>query len=134
MLTLQDILSAHSKVKTGADFPAYIETLRKLGVTGYEFFVADGHLVFQDSNGLKLKSEAKYPVQAVAANSDTARLTADLKIHQAGGSGFLTFCGQAAGAGVHNWIVDIPAMTCTYYNTNGDAMLQEVIPAMLNSD
>lgn len=32
MFTIQQIKDAHSKVKSGADFPAYIQDIKKLGV------------------------------------------------------------------------------------------------------
>ena len=44
MFTLDQIKSAHSKVKSGADFPAYIREIKELGVTYYEAYVADGHV------------------------------------------------------------------------------------------
>ena len=39
MFTVEQIKVAHSKVKSGADFPAYIQDIKKLGVTFYETFV-----------------------------------------------------------------------------------------------
>lgn len=33
MFTVEQIKTAHSKVKSGADFPAYIQDIKKLGVT-----------------------------------------------------------------------------------------------------
>ena len=46
MFTQEQISSSHSKVKSGAGFPAYINELKQLGVTHYETFVADGHTDF----------------------------------------------------------------------------------------
>ncbi len=43
MFTVEQIKTAHSKVKSGADFPAYIQDINKLGVASYETFVTDGH-------------------------------------------------------------------------------------------
>ena len=38
MFTVNQIKEAHSKVKSGADFPAYIQDIKKLGVySRYEF-------------------------------------------------------------------------------------------------
>jgi hypothetical protein len=33
MFAVEQIKTAHSKVKSGADFPAYIQDIKKLGVT-----------------------------------------------------------------------------------------------------
>lgn len=46
MFTVAEIKAAHSKVKSGADFPAYIQDIKRLGVTYYETFVTDGHTDF----------------------------------------------------------------------------------------
>ncbi len=43
MFILDQIEAAHSKVKSGADFPEYIKELKQFGVTSYETFVSDGH-------------------------------------------------------------------------------------------
>lgn len=41
MFTIEQIKAAHSKVKSGADFPSYIREIKQLGVTGYEVSVSD---------------------------------------------------------------------------------------------
>jgi hypothetical protein len=38
MFTYEEIIANHSKVKTGADFPAYIQAIKKIGVISYETF------------------------------------------------------------------------------------------------
>ena len=37
MFTVEQIKTAHGKVKSGADFPAYINEVKKLGVSFYEY-------------------------------------------------------------------------------------------------
>ena len=43
MFTVEQIKAAHSKVKSGADFPKYIRDIKLLGVTAYETWVVDSH-------------------------------------------------------------------------------------------
>lgn len=43
MFTVEQIKAAHSKVKSGADFPSYIQEIKALGVTANETYVEDGH-------------------------------------------------------------------------------------------
>lgn len=50
MFTLEQIKEAHSKVKSGADFPAYIQDMKELGVQLYTHYVADGHIVYKGAN------------------------------------------------------------------------------------
>lgn len=42
MFTVEQIKAAHSKVKSGADFPAYIQEIKSLGVTHYEAYSLTG--------------------------------------------------------------------------------------------
>jgi uncharacterized protein YbcV (DUF1398 family) len=44
MFTVEQIKAAYSKVRSGADFPTYIKEIKKLGITHYEAYVADGHI------------------------------------------------------------------------------------------
>jgi uncharacterized protein YbcV (DUF1398 family) len=53
MFTIEQITAAHSKVKSGADFPAYIQDIKKLGVTQYKSFVTDGHTDYFEENEYK---------------------------------------------------------------------------------
>ena len=70
MFTLHDIKEAHAKVSTGADFPAYIEELRGMGVTGYSTYVSDGHTAYTGSEGFSLESDAKYASQDISQTAD----------------------------------------------------------------
>ena len=62
MFTLDQIKTAHSKVKSGADYPNYVQDLIKLGVTGYDTYVSDGHAVYREENNYVIQSDSKYPV------------------------------------------------------------------------
>ncbi len=127
MFTIEAIRQAHSKVKSGADFPAYIKELRDLGVTHYETFVPDGSAEYHGDNHTAA-SPSKYAALAIAGTADVARFQPLLKAHQQGQSDYLTFCRQCAEIGIHKWIVDLSAMTCTYYDKEGNALLSEHIP------
>lgn len=130
MFQLTDIKAAHSKVKSGADFPAYIQDLIKLGVTGYDTYVSDGHAVYCGENDFQITAEAKYPVLAVADSSNQVDFNHKLKLHQQGQTDYPTFCRDAAVAGVEKWRVDLKEMTCTYYDRANNVMLEEKIPGV----
>lgn len=125
MFTIDQIKAAHSKVKSGADFPKYIQELRGLGVRRYVNYVVDGHTEYNDS----VWSEAKYEKKNIADTGNKEKLEAALKLHQSGGSSYATFCSQAAESGVCTWVVDIEAMTCTYVDVNNIEMIVEEIPS-----
>jgi uncharacterized protein YbcV (DUF1398 family) len=126
MFTIEQVKAAHSKVKTGADFPKYIAELGALGVRRYVNYVADGHTDYEGTN--TAEGPAKYATKIIASVGDIPMLRRVIKVHQDGGSDYPTVCQQAADAGVNTWIVDIGAMTCTYYDTQGQEMLVEKIP------
>lgn len=129
MLSLEDIKAAHAKVKSGADFPAYVQDLVKLGVTGYETFVSDGHVLYHTAAELQLQSLPKYESLLISDSSDAASFRAHLKNHQLGHSDYLTFCQQAAETGIEKWVVDTGEMSCTYYDKADNEILTERIPA-----
>lgn len=128
MFQLKDIKEAHSKVKSGADFPAYIQTLIKLGVKKYDTYVSDGHSIFFGDANYQLISEPKYSKLTIANISDKERFKYYLKSHQRGQTDYSTFCNHSAETGVEKWTVDMDDMTCIYYDKAKSKMLEEKIP------
>lgn len=128
MFTVQQIKAAHSKVKSGADFPAYIQDIKKLGVTFYETFVTDGHTDYYGANNYKTTSPAKYEALTVAEISNADQFKAELKAHQQGKTDYLTFIEMCALLGIEKWEVCIEKMTCVYYDKAGNEILVEQIP------
>lgn len=130
MFTLQSIKDAHSKVKSGADFPAYVQELISLGLVSYDVFVTDGHAVYTGKENFELSSPAGYKKLLVANISDKERFKHYLKNHQRGQTDYATFCNDAATTGVEKWTVDTTKMTCTYYDKQNNEMLVEEIPSV----
>jgi len=128
MFTLEQIKQAHSKVKSGADFPAYIKEIKALGVTFYETFVTDGHTDFFGNNNYKASTTAKYDAMTIAEISNAEQFKADLKAHQQGKTDYLTFCNDCAKSGIEKWAVSMKNMTCIYYDKTGKEILAEQIP------
>lgn len=128
MFTIDQIKEAHSKVKSGADFPQYIQDLIGLGVEAYSTYVMDGHTEYFGKDDYHIKSDSKYPVLNVSEKSDSGNFINRLKIHQQGQTDYMTFCNDSTNNGVEKWIVDTRKMTCTYYDKAGNNMLEEKIP------
>lgn len=127
MFTLDQIQRAHAKVKSGVDFPAYIQELKELGVKHYETFVPDGHTDYSGAY-TPVVSPAKYEALSVADVPDADGFLSILKKHQQGGSDYPTFIRECAQNGVFKWKVDLAEMTCTYYDATGQELLTENIP------
>jgi uncharacterized protein YbcV (DUF1398 family) len=128
MFELKEIKEAHSKVKSGADFPNYIQNLVKLGVKKYNTYVNDGHTIFFGDGDYQIQSEPKYAELSVAYTGDKEKFEQYLKNHQQGQTDYATFCNQSAETGVEKWTVDMHEMTCTYYDKSNNKMLEEQIP------
>jgi uncharacterized protein YbcV (DUF1398 family) len=128
MFTIEQIKAAHAKVKSGADFPAYVQALVGLGVSSYTTYVSDGHTLFNGADSHSAQAGPRYEVLEVAAQSDPAKFIQELKAHQQGKSSYAEFCSSAAATGVNKWITDMGAMTCTYYDKAGAEIYTEAIP------
>lgn len=128
MFTLQQIQSAHSKVKSGADFPAYIKDIKAIGVTFYETFVNDGHTDYYGADNYKITSAAKYNTLNIAADCNAAQFKTDLLAHQQGKTNYPTFCNDCATSGIEKWAVNLQVMTCTYYdNANNEILVEQIL-------
>jgi uncharacterized protein YbcV (DUF1398 family) len=127
MFTLEQIKEAHSKVKSGADFPNYIQDLIILGVKGYDTFVNDGHVQYYGVNNYTVTSDEKYDLIAIAASANKERFIEFLVMHQDGQTDYLTFCNHAGQCGIARWRVDIIEMTCTYFDQSDSEILIEKI-------
>lgn len=128
MFTIEQINAAHSKVKSGAEFPNYIQDLIKLGVTFYETYVSDGHTDYLGKDDYKTSSEPKYSQLIIAEQADADQFRHDLKAHQQGKTDYATFCIDCAKSGVEKWTVRMDKMTCTYYDKVENELLVETIP------
>jgi uncharacterized protein YbcV (DUF1398 family) len=128
VFTIEATKAAHAKVKSGADFPGYIQDIITLGVTAYETYVSDSHTVFFGKDNYSIESIAKYAAIAIADKSDAASFIKELKEHQQGKSDYLSFCQSCAKYGIEKWAVDMAKMTCSYYDKTGNEILVELIP------
>lgn len=128
MFSLDQIKAAHSHVKSGADFPAYIRAIKTLGVNRYETYVTDGHTDYQGADDYTVNSPGRFGPLTIATSADTATFKAGLLAHQQGKTDFMQFIQLCAETGVEKWTVRLDMMTCTYYDINGNEVLEEGIP------
>lgn len=126
--TIEQIKTAHAKIKSGADFPKYIQEIKKLGVTLYETYVADGHTDYYDSNNNWAGSGAKYSALLIADETNADAFRADLSAHQQGKTDYMSFCKDCATCGIEKWVVRLTEMTCAYYDKRNNLVLVEDIP------
>lgn len=126
--TTEQVKAAHSKVKSGVDFPSYIQGIKKLGVTHYETYVSDGHIDYHGADNYTAKVPAKYDALTIADKADYEQFKAELLAHQQGKTDFITFITKCATFGIEKWAICMDKMTCTYYDKAGNEILIEKIP------
>ncbi|MEJ0056023.1 MAG: DUF1398 family protein [Bacteroidota bacterium] len=129
MFTVEQIQQAHSKVKSGADFPSYIREIKTFGITYYETYVSDGHTDYFGANDYRATAPAKYAALTIANECDVRQFKADLVAHQQGQTSYLTFIEASAALGIEKWAVCMEKMTCTYYDKSHNEVLVEKIPS-----
>jgi uncharacterized protein YbcV (DUF1398 family) len=130
MFTVEQIEQAHEKVKSGADFPKYIQEIKELGVIGFETWVRDSHTEYFGENNFSTNSKPKYDELVISENSDKENFKTQLKEHQQGKTDYFTFCKDCAETGIEKWVVNLDEMTCIYYDKIGNEILVEQIPQL----
>ena len=128
MFTLTQIQQAHAKVKSGADFPKYIQDIKQLGVTAFETWVFDSHTNYFGENVFQIQSKPIYDALTISEISNKEKFINYLKTHQQGNTDYDTFCCHCAETGIEKWYVSLEAMTCTYYDKSNNVILVENIP------
>lgn len=128
MFTADQIKAEHAKVKSGADFPRYVQTLISLGVSHYNFNLANGSCTFYGANGHEAKWPPKYSDLPIAPTASKEKLSEAIRIHQQGQTDFPTFCRQAGEAGITLWTTDLKALNVIYKDAAGTTILSEPIP------
>ncbi|MBS1735645.1 MAG: DUF1398 family protein [Bacteroidetes bacterium] len=128
MFTLKQIEEAHSKVKSGMDFPKYIQEIKAIGVNEFETFVKDSHTDYYDENRYKLSSRPMYENLEIENSSSASKFKYYLSIHQQGETDYFTFCKHCAETGIEKWIASLIKMTCIYYDKAGNEISIENIP------
>jgi uncharacterized protein YbcV (DUF1398 family) len=128
MFTVVQIKAAHSKVKSGTDFPKYIRAIKHLGVHAFETWVIDSHTEYFGIDGYRTKSQPMYEKLDIAEKSNKDKFHHYLKIHQQGKTDYNMFCEHCAETGIEKWFASLDKMTCTYYDKAGNKILTEKIP------
>ena len=128
MFTLDQLKESHSKVKSGADFPAYINDIRGMEVTHYVAFVNDGRIDYYGADHYVVHAPSKYTPIVIADHVANEEFQSELRAHQQGKTDFLTFITMCARTGIEKWEINMEAKSCTYYDKLGNTILVEQIP------
>ncbi|MCY0969351.1 DUF1398 domain-containing protein [Chryseobacterium wangxinyae] len=127
--TIEEIKSEHQKVKSGADFPKYIQAIKNLGISHYIAYVKDGNTEYFDSEKNSANTGSKYETLSISEISNLDEFKLKVKLHQQGSTDYPTFCKDCAENGVKGWRMDLAEMTCTYFDMKDIDILEEKVPA-----
>jgi uncharacterized protein YbcV (DUF1398 family) len=128
--TIEQIKTEHQKVKSGADFPKYIQEIKDLGVSHYTALVANGNTKYFDAEENFAETGSKYENLIISENLNLDQFKSRLKLHQQGGTDYLTFCNDCAENGIEGWKMDLNTMTCSYFDKSGNEVLVEQVPTL----
>lgn len=127
-ITVEQIEQAHEQVKSGADFPNYIQVIKSFGVIGFETWVIDSHTNYFGTDDFEISSKSQYDNLNIKDEVDVELFKHYLKIHQQGETDYYTFCSHCAETGVEKWVVSLVDYSCIYYDKKGFIILNEKIP------
>lgn len=129
MFTIEQIQAAQANIKSGGDFPKFVQDIISLGVESYVTSVYDGNTVYKGEDNFSVESGAKYEPVFIADVSEREAFKVKLKEHQQGRTSYPQFCTDCGASGINRWEVVTSTMTCAYYNKDNQEILVEKVPA-----
>jgi uncharacterized protein YbcV (DUF1398 family) len=127
VFTIEQIQELHGRLGRAESLLDYVESLAALGVVRYDSFVFDGHSEYTGSEGERVVSNAAHVELIIAEGSDRAAFLEHLRRHERGETDYLEMSTGLAASGIEKWTVDTEAMTMTFYDRSGVALLVEEI-------
>jgi uncharacterized protein YbcV (DUF1398 family) len=127
VFTLEQIDELHGRLGRAETLIDYVGSLAALGVVRYDSFVSDGHSEYVGLDAERVDSAPAHETLTVAEDIDRQAFVDHLKRHERGETGYLEMSKGLADSGVQKWTVDTHAMTMTFYDRTGVAVLVEKI-------
>ena len=127
MFTIEQIHDIHDRLGTMERFPEYVRALSAIGVEKYDSYLSDGHSEYFAEDGRSVVSAAVHEVLPVNDASDREKVVDHLGLHELGRTSYLEMSKGLANSGVEKWTVDVKAMTLTYVDKQGRALVTEAI-------
>ena len=127
--SLASIIEAH-KQYTGPDFPKLIKAFKAMGMITNVFNLETGIVTYMNRSGEILESTGIKVEFDICGTGNYEEAVFALQRNQRGDSDFYTFCYEVAKASIYKWVSDLEAMTCSYYDKMGKAIIVENIPSV----
>jgi uncharacterized protein YbcV (DUF1398 family) len=127
VFTLAQIDDLHARLGSADSLADYLRGLAAVGVVRFDSFLIDGHSEFFSADGQCVVSPAHHEVLAVAETSDRDSFLEHLRRHSAGETSYVQMSKGLADCGVEKWVADTAALTMTYLDRSGAALLVEQV-------
>lgn len=124
---MDQIDELHARLGSAESLADYLRGLAAIGVVRFESFLTDGHSEFIGADGRKVTSPPHHAELVVAEFSDRAALLDHLRRHQDKETSYLEMSAGLAASGVEKWVADTAALTMTYVDRAGRALLVEAV-------
>jgi uncharacterized protein YbcV (DUF1398 family) len=127
MFTMAQIDELHGRLGRAETLADYLRGLAALGVVRFESFLVDGHSEFFSADGRRVVSAPHHEALAVAETSDPAAFLRHLQRHRDKETSYVEMSAGLAASGVEKWVADTAALTMTYCDRAGGALLVEKV-------
>ena len=127
MFTQKQIDDIHDRLGNENTLPEYLRALSDIGVEAYDSFISDGHSEYFGKDGQVVVSPPAHEVLDIATTSNREKFLQELELSSEGKSSYLEMSKGLAASGIEKWTFDTSAMTMSYFDINGVAMLIEAI-------
>jgi uncharacterized protein YbcV (DUF1398 family) len=131
VFTMAQIDDLHARFGRADSLADYFRGLAEIGVARFDSFVADGHSEFVGAEGQRVVSPPHHELLAIADVSTRAAFLDHLQRHLDGETSYLEMSRGLAASGVEKWVADTAALTMTYLDRDGVALLVEKVPDAL---
>jgi uncharacterized protein YbcV (DUF1398 family) len=125
MFTLEQVNDIHDRLGSPSTLVAWLAALREIGVTTSDSYLTDGHTTYHGDGGHQVTTAPAHEVFSIAATGDKEALVEGLRLHAERVTSYVEMSRALADAGVEKWTFDTSALTITYYDRAGTALLSE---------
>ena len=124
---MSQIDELHDRLGSAETLVDYLRALAAIGIVRFESFLVDGHTEFFGPDGSRVVSPPHHEVLTVAEVGDRGAFLEHLRRHSEGRTSYVEMSEGLAASGVEKWVADTAALTMTYYDRAGVALLVEQV-------
>lgn len=117
----------HARLGRAESLADYLRGLAAIGVVRFDSYVTDGHSEYVGADGYRVVSPPHHEVVPVAEESHRETFLEHLRRHGDGETSYVEMSAGLAASGVEKWVADTAALTLTYRDSAGVALLVDQV-------